>query len=79
MLIQRHRFSRYVAERVHVDGDVKPGDEGGEGVNGLNGGEQAEAEREAMLACHACAVELVHAHSQVAKKGLMTYCGFLTM
>ena len=44
--------------------------------NGAIDGEHAEAEREAMLACHSCAVELVHAHSQVAKKGLMTYCRF---
>lgn len=58
MLIQRHRFTELVAERT------------------LNGGEgeQTDAEREAMMACHACAVQLVHAHVQVAKKGLMTYC-----
>jgi hypothetical protein len=37
-------------------------------------GEQSDEEREAMLACHACAVQLVHAHMQVATKGLMTYC-----
>ncbi|THH07519.1 hypothetical protein EW145_g3327 [Phellinidium pouzarii] len=61
MLIERHRFSRRVAARMRV------------GAQGES--EQTEAEREAMLACHSCAVELVHAHTQVAKKGLMTYYG----
>ena len=58
MLIQRHRFSELVTERT---------------LNGSEG-EQTDAEREAMMSCHACAVQLVHAHVQVAKKGLMTYC-----
>lgn len=59
MLIQRHRFSELVAERT---------------LSGAGEGEQTDAEREAMMACHACAVQLVHAHVHVAKKGLMTYC-----
>lgn len=60
MLMQRHRFSELVAERTLG---------GGEGE-----GEQTDAEREAMMACHNCALQLVHSHMQVAKKGLMTYC-----
>jgi hypothetical protein len=62
MLVQRHRFSVLVVERTLGAGGADPDME------------QTEAEREAMLACHACAVQLVHAHVQVAKKGLMTYC-----
>lgn len=58
MLIQRHRFSELVAERTMGGGE----------------GEQTEAEREAMMACHECAIQLVHSHMEVAKKGLMTYC-----
>lgn len=61
MLIQRHRFSELVAERTL-------------GAGGEGEGEQTEAEREAMMECHACAIHLVHSHMQVAKKGLMTYC-----
>ncbi|KAI5122021.1 hypothetical protein M0805_008012 [Coniferiporia weirii] len=67
MLIERHRFSRRVAVRVRVGAASRTAENGA--------GEQTEAERVAMLACHACAVELVHAHTQVAKKGLMTYYG----
>jgi len=59
MLIQRHRFSEHIAERALGNSD----------------GEQGDAEREAMMACHACAIQLVHAHMQVASKGLMTYYG----
>lgn len=58
MLIQRHRFSELVAERTLGGGE----------------GEQTDAEREAMMTCHTCAIQLVHSHMQIAKKGLMTYC-----
>ena len=60
MLMQRHRFSECVAERTLGAGEGE--------------GEQTDAEREAMMASHNCALQLVHSHMQVAKKGLMTYC-----
>ena len=82
MFIERYRFSRRVVARIHASarGEGGGGIGSGNGINGNGGGEgeqqqqQTDAEREAMLACHACAVELVHEHTQVAKKGLMTYC-----
>ena len=82
MFIERYRFSRRVVARIHASarGEGGGGIGSGNGIKGNGGGEgeqqqqQTDAEREAMLACHACAVELVHEHTQVAKKGLMTYC-----
>ncbi|KAL5532521.1 hypothetical protein ACEPAF_4295 [Sanghuangporus sanghuang] len=69
MLITRSRFSWRVGERVRT------AHERSGGHADTNDGEQTEAERTAMMSCHQCAVELVHAHTQVAKKGLMTYYG----
>ena len=70
MLITRSRFSWRVGERVRT------AHERSGGHADTNDGEQTEAERAAMMSCHQCAVELVHAHTQIAKKGLMTYCKF---
>lgn len=59
MLIHRHRFSNFVAERVY-SGSVEE--------------ELADVEQEAMTAAHACALQIISSHMQVAAKGLMTYC-----
>jgi len=58
LLIYRHRFSELVAERT----------------NGPVEEEQTEAEREALIAAHNSALEIVGTHVHIAKKGLMTYC-----
>lgn len=60
MLINRHRFSDLVAERVY---------------NGTGEDEQSELEREATAAAHSCALHIVSAYLHIAAKGLMTYCG----
>lgn len=59
MLIQRHRFSDLVAERKL----------------GEKEGEPTSTERDAMMACNACALQIIYAHRQIAIKGLMTYYG----
>ncbi|EJD02515.1 uncharacterized protein FOMMEDRAFT_125041 [Fomitiporia mediterranea MF3/22] len=69
MLITRSRFSWRVGERIRIANETS------ENGSGDSEGEQTEAERAAMMSCHTCAVELVHAHTQIAKKGLMTYYG----
>lgn len=59
LLIYRHRFSELVAERT--SGPVEE--------------EQTDAEREALVAAHNSALQIVGAHVHIAKKGLMTYYG----
>lgn len=59
LLIYRHRFSEYVAERT----------------NGSHEEEQTDAEKEALVAAHSAALQIVAAHVNIAKKGLMTYYG----
>jgi hypothetical protein len=58
MLIYRHRFSELVAERTYSSGEE----------------DQTDAEREAVVSAHSCALQIVAAHLHVASKGLMTYC-----
>ncbi|KAH7909463.1 fungal-specific transcription factor domain-containing protein [Hygrophoropsis aurantiaca] len=60
MLIHRHRFSNFVAERVY---------------NGSVDEELDDIEREAMAAAQSCALQIISSHMQVAAKGLMTYYG----
>ncbi|EGN94452.1 hypothetical protein SERLA73DRAFT_163042 [Serpula lacrymans var. lacrymans S7.3] len=60
MLIHRHRFSKFVAERAY---NIAAEDE------------LTEIEREAMTSAHASALEIISSHMQVAAKGLMTYYG----
>ncbi|KAF8191290.1 fungal-specific transcription factor domain-containing protein [Pholiota molesta] len=59
LLIYRHRFSEMVAERT--SGPVEE--------------EQSEAEKEALLAAHNSALQIIGTHVHIAKKGLMTYYG----
>ena len=59
MLIYRHRFSDFVAERVY---------------SGSEDEEQSELEKEATTAAHGCALHIVSAYLHIAAKGLMTYC-----
>lgn len=58
LLIYRHRFSNFVAQRTLGSGDVEPSLE----------------EKETLKACYTCARELIAAHLHTATKGLMTYC-----
>lgn len=58
LLIHRHRFSELVAERTSSNGDEEPN----------------EMEKEALIAAHTAALQIVAAHLHIAKKGLMTYC-----
>ncbi|OSX62312.1 hypothetical protein POSPLADRAFT_1143806 [Postia placenta MAD-698-R-SB12] len=60
MLIHRHRFSEMVAERTQGP---------------LSGGEQSDAECEAMQTAHKCALHIISSHLHIASKGLMTYYG----
>jgi len=60
MLIHRHRFSNFVAERAY---------------NGSMEEEPGDIERDAMTAAHACAIQVISSYMQVAAKGLMTYYG----
>jgi hypothetical protein len=60
MLICRHRFSDFVAERVY---------------SGAEDEEQSELEKEATTAAHGCALHIVSAYLHIAAKGLMTYYG----
>ena len=72
MLIARKRVSILVGERIRrMDSD---GSEAGASPTMSESSEQTEEERSAMMMCHASAVELIQSHTQVAKKGLMTYC-----
>lgn len=64
MLIHRHRFSNFVAERVY---------------SGSMEEELGDIEREAMAASQACALQIISSHMQVAAKGLMTYCELTLM
>jgi hypothetical protein len=59
MLINRHRFSDFVAERVY---------------SGVEYEVQSELEKEATSAAHGCALHIVSAYLHIAAKGLMTYC-----
>jgi hypothetical protein len=58
LLIFRHRFSEMVAERT----------------NGPNEEEQTDQEKEALIAAHNAALQIIGSHLHIAKKGLMTYC-----
>jgi hypothetical protein len=60
MLIHRHRFSNFVAERAY---------------NTSMEEELGDVEREEMTAAQSCALQIISSHMQVAGKGLMTYCG----
>ena len=59
MLIHRHRFSNFVAERVY---------------NASMEEDLGDTEREEMAAAQSCALQIISSHIQVAGKGLMTYC-----
>ncbi|KAG2004857.1 nuclear protein [Coprinopsis cinerea AmutBmut pab1-1] len=59
LFIYRHRFSEMVAERT----------------SGPTEEEQTEQEREALVAAHNAALQIIGSHLHVAKKGLMTYYG----
>jgi len=59
LLIYRHRFSELVAERTNGAVDTD---------------EQTEQEKEALIAAHNAALQIVGSHLHIAKKGLMTYC-----
>lgn len=61
LLIYRHRFSQLVAERTGPGHKVDP--------------DQSDAEKEAMMAAHNSALQIVTTHLHVARKGLMTYYG----
>jgi len=58
LLIYRHRFSEYFAERMC----------------GQHEEEQTDAEREALIAAYEAAHKVVSAHVNIAHQGLMTYC-----
>ncbi|KAG1779952.1 fungal-specific transcription factor domain-containing protein [Suillus placidus] len=60
MLIHRHRFSNFVAERAYsasMEEDL------------------VDVEKEEMSAAQSCALQIISSHMQVAGKGLMTYYG----
>ncbi|EEB87421.1 hypothetical protein MPER_15226, partial [Moniliophthora perniciosa FA553] len=63
MLIYRHRFSQRVGERLHggIDEEQKQ--------------KQTDAEKEAMIAAHNSALQIIATHVHIAGKGLMTYYG----
>jgi len=58
LLIHCHRFSEYFAERT----------------SGVCDEEQTVAEKEALIAAHEAALQVVSAHANIAQQGLMTYC-----
>lgn len=60
MLIYRHRFSEFVAERA---------------LSGSEHEEQCEAEKQATASAHSSALTIVSTYIQLAAKGLMTYYG----
>ncbi|KAF8875786.1 fungal-specific transcription factor domain-containing protein [Infundibulicybe gibba] len=59
LLIYRHRFSELLAERTNESGEE----------------EQTDKEKDAMIAAHSSALEIITTHLHIAKKGLMTYYG----
>lgn len=63
LLIYRHRFSQLVEDRMNATGE-------GEQLT------QTELEKESMIAAHNSALQIITAHLNVARKGLMTYCEF---
>ncbi|KAG7095034.1 hypothetical protein E1B28_005825 [Marasmius oreades] len=62
LLIYRHRFSHRVGERFH-SGDEEQKQR------------QSDAEKEAMIAAHNSAIQIIATHAHIAGKGLMTYYG----
>ncbi|KAL0071096.1 hypothetical protein AAF712_001654 [Marasmius tenuissimus] len=62
LLIYRHRFSHRVGERLHSAGDEEQKQR------------QSDGEREAMIAAHNSALQIIATHAHIAGKGLMTYC-----
>ena len=69
LLIYRHRISQLVAARAQQSQNP--------GVYKPNAADTAAREREAMVAAHRCALQLVAVYLHVATRGLMTYCGCL--
>ncbi|KAI5823903.1 hypothetical protein K523DRAFT_324948, partial [Schizophyllum commune Tattone D] len=67
LLIYRHRISQLVAARAQQSQNP--------GVYKPNAADTAAREREAMVAAHRCALQLVAAYLHVATRGLMTYYG----
>ncbi|KAF9261614.1 hypothetical protein L218DRAFT_980783 [Marasmius fiardii PR-910] len=63
LLIYRHRFSHRVGERFHSGGDEDQKQR------------QTDAEKEAMVAAHNSAIQIIATHAHIAGKGLMTYYG----
>ncbi|KAJ8082390.1 hypothetical protein PM082_008245 [Marasmius tenuissimus] len=63
LLIYRHRFSHRVGERLHSAGDEEQKQR------------QSDGEREAMIAAHNSALQIIATHAHIAGKGLMTYYG----
>jgi hypothetical protein len=77
LLIYRQRFSQLFAQRAGPGAAVGMNVANGVSLNGMSmGGEQpqTEAEREALRSMHNSALEIIMAHLNVARKGLMTYC-----
>ncbi|KAK7062689.1 hypothetical protein VNI00_000177 [Paramarasmius palmivorus] len=62
-LIYRHRFSQRVGERLTGGADEEQKQK------------QTDAEKEAMIAAHASALQIIATHVHIAGKGLMTYYG----
>ncbi|KAG2123554.1 fungal-specific transcription factor domain-containing protein [Suillus cothurnatus] len=60
MLIHRHRFSNFVAERMSSASIEE---------------DPVDVEKEEMSAAQSCALQIISSHMQVAGKGLMTYYG----
>ncbi|KAL0581268.1 hypothetical protein V5O48_000751 [Marasmius crinis-equi] len=63
LLIYRHRFSHRIGERLHSAGDDEQKQR------------QTDAEKEAMVAAHNSALQIIATHAHIAGKGLMTYYG----
>ncbi|KAF9465971.1 fungal-specific transcription factor domain-containing protein [Collybia nuda] len=59
LLIYRHRFSELLAERTSRSNEEEPSDQ----------------EKEALVAAQNSALQIISAHLNIAKKGLMTYYG----
>lgn len=59
MLIHRHRFSNFVAQRSYYRTSDEP---------------KSEMETQAVMQAHGCASQIINAHLHIATKGLMTYC-----
>ncbi|THV00259.1 hypothetical protein K435DRAFT_657458 [Dendrothele bispora CBS 962.96] len=79
MLIYRHRFSQKVAERMSAgrgQGAGGAGEEDQKPPQSQNQSQiQTEGEREAMMAAHNSALQVVATYVHIAGKGLMTYYG----